>query len=157
MKIVAVLACMIVQIYCLDIGTGGVYDSPMSTDRYVKQYGYLFGGGRSGFLGLKAIQESQDRFHIYRSPSLPRNFQGIRRPKNTVELSPLKIDSPTKSKPVLFHRFMAVPWNNLMTTFWIIIIILCDIFLTIWPNSFISYYDLQRNIKSYINQNKLKI
>jgi len=117
MKVVAVLACMIVHIYALDIGTGGVYDSPMSTDRYVRQYGYLFGGGRSGFNGLKAIQESQDRFHIYRTPSLPRSFLGIRRPKSTVELTPLKIDSPTKSKPVLFHRFMAVPWNKLMTTF----------------------------------------
>ena len=35
---------------------GGVYDSPMATDYYVRQFGFMFGGGRSGVFGLKALQ-----------------------------------------------------------------------------------------------------
>jgi hypothetical protein len=35
---------------------GGVYDSPAATDFYVRQFGFMFGGGRSGVLGLKAMQ-----------------------------------------------------------------------------------------------------
>ena len=109
LSLISVCACIFSQISALDIGAGGVYDSPMSTDIYVRQYGYLFGGGRSGFLGLKAIQESQDKFHKYHAPSLPRNFAEINRPKNAVELSPLMVESAQKAKPVMFHRFMAVP------------------------------------------------
>eukprot|EP00088_Acartia_fossae_P033379 TRINITY_DN3416_c0_g2_i1.p1 TRINITY_DN3416_c0_g2~~TRINITY_DN3416_c0_g2_i1.p1 ORF type:complete len:110 (-),score=15.97 TRINITY_DN3416_c0_g2_i1:49-378(-) len=109
MKVLVVVACVLAHTCALDIGTGGVYDSPMSTDIYVRQYGYLFGGGRSGFLGLKAIQESQDRFHKFHAPSLPRSFKDINRPKNTVELSPLMVKSAQKAKPTMFHRFMAVP------------------------------------------------
>ena len=40
------------QIFCL----GGVYDSPFATDYFVRQYGFMFGGGRSGLMGLKAMQ-----------------------------------------------------------------------------------------------------
>ena len=36
--------------------SGGVYDSPAATDFYVRQFGFMFGGGRSGVLGLKAMQ-----------------------------------------------------------------------------------------------------
>merc|ERR1719500_1942071 len=31
-----------------DVGKGGVYDSPMAQDYYVKRFGFMFGGGRSG-------------------------------------------------------------------------------------------------------------
>merc|ERR1712099_134713 len=32
------------------------YDSPMAQDYYVKRFGFMFGGGRSGMYGLKALQ-----------------------------------------------------------------------------------------------------
>ena len=44
---------------------GGVYDSPMATDYYVRQYGFLFGGGRSGLLGVRAMQVIRYRYSIY--------------------------------------------------------------------------------------------
>merc|ERR1719193_2568577 len=40
----------------MDVGKGGVYDSPMAQDYYVKRFGFMFGGGRSGMYGLKALQ-----------------------------------------------------------------------------------------------------
>merc|ERR1711936_28189 len=40
----------------VDVGEGGVYDSPMAQDYYVKRFGFMFGGGRSGMYGLKALQ-----------------------------------------------------------------------------------------------------
>ena len=40
----------------MDYGRSGVYDSPMATDYYVKRFGFLFGGGRSGAAGLAALQ-----------------------------------------------------------------------------------------------------
>merc|ERR1712154_315008 len=33
----------------------GVWDSPMATDYYVRQFGWLFGGGRSGVEGVNAM------------------------------------------------------------------------------------------------------
>ncbi|XP_023344840.1 uncharacterized protein LOC111714061 [Eurytemora carolleeae] len=93
----------------MDIGAGGVYDSPFATDNYVRQFGFMFGGGRSGFLGLKALQESQNRFHTYYYPSLPRSFNEVRTEKKEVELSPLRVNSAVAEEPQMFHRFMAVP------------------------------------------------
>ena len=40
----------------MEIGKGGVYDSPMSQDYYVKRFGFMFGGGRSGMHGIEALQ-----------------------------------------------------------------------------------------------------
>ena len=31
----------------MEIGKGGVYDSPMAQDYYVKRFGFMFGGCRS--------------------------------------------------------------------------------------------------------------
>jgi len=42
----------------MDYGRSGVYDSPMANDYYVKRFGFLFGGGRSGAKGLTALQVS---------------------------------------------------------------------------------------------------
>ena len=42
----------------LDRGSAGVFDSPLATDQFVKQFGFLFGGGRSGLEGLQALQVS---------------------------------------------------------------------------------------------------
>ena len=40
----------------MDSGEAGVYDSPMALDLYAKRFGFMFGGGRSGIEGLKAMQ-----------------------------------------------------------------------------------------------------
>merc|ERR1711988_1157874 len=40
----------------MDVCKGGVYDSPMAQDYYIKRFGFMFGGGRSGMYGLKALQ-----------------------------------------------------------------------------------------------------
>jgi len=41
---------------CMEIGGGGVWDSPMATDYWVKRFGFMWGGGSSGMSGLKALQ-----------------------------------------------------------------------------------------------------
>ena len=43
---------------CMEIGGGGVWDSPMATDYWVKRFGFMWGGGSSGMSGLKALQVS---------------------------------------------------------------------------------------------------
>jgi len=40
----------------MEIGAGGVWDSPMATDYWVKRFGFMWGGGSSGMSGLKAMQ-----------------------------------------------------------------------------------------------------
>ena len=45
----------------LDSGRGGVFDSPRATDELVREFGFLFGGGRSGVKGLEAFQVSQNQ------------------------------------------------------------------------------------------------
>ena len=48
----------LMMVMSMEIGKGGVYDSPLATDRYVRQFGFLFGGGRSGVKGIEAFQVS---------------------------------------------------------------------------------------------------
>jgi len=110
MKVLIVLslaACACVS--AMDIGSGGVYDSPMATDYYVRQYGFLFGGGRSGLLGVRAMQESQDRFHQLRVPTLQRRLKEVSVNRKTVELEPLMVKTKAAAKPLMFHRYRAVP------------------------------------------------
>ena len=58
----SLLTTLVVLLSCLsytatlDLGNNGVFDSPLATDEYVRQFGFLFGGGRSGVLGLQALQ-----------------------------------------------------------------------------------------------------
>ena len=42
----------------MEIGAGGVWDSPMATDYWVKRFGFMWGGGNSGMSGLKALRVS---------------------------------------------------------------------------------------------------
>jgi len=110
MKVFVLLSCVAFSLTAaMDIGAGGVYDSPMATDYYVRQFGFMFGGGRSGVFGLKALQESQDRFHILRLPQAPKHIHDATGHKDMVELEPVKVAPKTPSTPFLFHRFMAVP------------------------------------------------
>merc|ERR1712066_1136626 len=53
---VVVVVVMVGLVSGMDVGKGGVYDSPMAQDYYVKRFGFRFGGGRSGMYGLKALQ-----------------------------------------------------------------------------------------------------
>merc|ERR1712190_92169 len=59
MKLLASVVVAVVMASCvsgMDVGKGGVYDSPMAQDYYVKRFGFLFGGGRSGMHGIEALQ-----------------------------------------------------------------------------------------------------
>merc|ERR1712241_1022911 len=59
MKLLASVVAVVVMVGLvsgMDVGKGGVYDSPMAQDYYVKRFGFMFGGGRSGMYGLKALQ-----------------------------------------------------------------------------------------------------
>ena len=57
--ILSVSFCLLVILdssVSMDYGRSGVYDSPMANDYYVKRFGFMFGGGRSGMHGLEALQ-----------------------------------------------------------------------------------------------------
>merc|ERR1712076_22784 len=47
----------------MEIGKGGVYDSPMAQDYYVKRFGFLFGGGRNGMHGIEEMRNSVDTYY----------------------------------------------------------------------------------------------
>merc|ERR1719234_22831 len=120
----------------MEIGKGGVYDSPMSQDYYVKRFGFMFGGGRSGMHGIEALQadglvsegngkvdtkapaeemrNSVDTYYKAVLPSTTRvkvqrrklRTQALQKEKVMVELAPKMMG---EAKPKMFHRFMAVP------------------------------------------------
>merc|ERR1719234_492182 len=118
----------------MEIGKGGVYDSPMSQDYYVKRFGFMFGGGRSGMHGIEALQadglvsevngkvevkapaeEMRNSVDTYYKAVLPKSTrvkarklrtQALQKEKVMVELAPKMMG---ESKPKMFHRFMAVP------------------------------------------------
>merc|ERR1712117_208292 len=115
----------------MDVGKGGVYDSPMAQDYYVKRFGLMFGGGRSGMYGLKALQadglvaqrqevkpavqmrNSVDTYYrnvlpTTKTPSSYNTYNRFRsqpllRAKPMVELAPKRMGS------TYFNTFMAVP------------------------------------------------
>merc|ERR1711879_720690 len=103
---------------------GGVWDSPMATDYWVKRFGFLWGGGSSGVSGLRAIQTMSSQTEtpefeksIYNpsgmygmkamDPSAPEyNYPGHTE-KSMVELSPMVVQMPGENKQMSFNRFMA--------------------------------------------------
>merc|ERR1712210_359574 len=56
MRSFAAVVLLVGLVGAMEIGKGGVYDSPMAQDYYVKRFGFLFGGGRSGMHGIEALQ-----------------------------------------------------------------------------------------------------
>merc|ERR1712059_132197 len=114
----------------MEVGSGGVYDSPMAQDYYVKRFGFLFGGGRSGMSGLKALQEhglveldtdsdlavemknSMDSYYKEVMPDTvtepPRKYRtlSLSREKVMVELPPKMMGDVN---PKMFYPFLAVP------------------------------------------------
>merc|ERR1712008_180232 len=81
----------------MDVGKSGVYDSPMAQDYYVKRFGFMFGGGRSGMYGLQ-MRNSVDTYYrnvlpTTRTPSSYNTYNRFRsqpllRAKPMVELAP---------------------------------------------------------------------
>eukprot|EP00092_Neocalanus_flemingeri_P102177 GFUD01130681.1.p1 GENE.GFUD01130681.1~~GFUD01130681.1.p1 ORF type:complete len:113 (+),score=41.77 GFUD01130681.1:143-481(+) len=96
----------------LELGKGGVYDSPLATDRFVRQFGFLFGGGRSGVKGIEALQDHNDPMphppHHSGPTSSHQDMSNIMG-KKMVELSPLVVENTKNRKPRMFRRFLAVP------------------------------------------------
>ena len=134
MRSFAAAALLLGLVGAMEIGKGGVYDSPMSQDYYVKRFGFMFGGGRSGMHGIEALQadglvaeggkvetkapaeEMRNSVDTYYKAVLPTNkvkaqsrklaTQALQKEKAMVELAPKMMG---ESKPKMFHRFMAVP------------------------------------------------
>ena len=135
MRSFAAVALMVGLVGAMEIGKGGVYDSPMAQDYYVKRFGFLFGGGRSGMHGIEALQadglvaegkgkvetkapaeEMRNSVDTYYKAVLPSKAkqthlrklatQALQKEKAMVELAPKMMG---ESKPKMFHRFMAVP------------------------------------------------
>merc|ERR1739838_531705 len=94
----------------LELGKGGVYDSPLATDRFVREFGFLFGGGRSGVKGIEALQDHNDPMPHSPPPSVhnTKNLFHVKE-KKIVELSPLMVENINTRKPRMFSRFLAVP------------------------------------------------
>merc|ERR1711992_467468 len=132
MKLLASVVVVVLTaglVFGMDVGKGGVYDSPMAQDYYVKRFGFMFGGGRSGMYGLKALQadglvaqrqevkpavQMRNSVDTYYRNVLPTaktssytfnrfRSQPLLRAKPMVELAPKRMGS------TYFNTFMAVP------------------------------------------------
>merc|ERR1712083_180109 len=97
----------------MELGRSGVYDSPMAQDYYVRRFGFMFGGGRSGMYGLQALQQVEDPMHLHEAarhhPTHHHSHHHHQaQEKAMVELSPVVMKSKDR-QPKQFPRFMAVP------------------------------------------------
>merc|ERR1712183_682781 len=97
----------------MELGRSGVYDSPMAQDYYVRRFGFMFGGGRSGMYGLQALQQVEDPMHAFHSRHHQvhhhHHHRQAKQEKAMVELSPIVMKKSTERQPKQFPRFMAVP------------------------------------------------
>merc|ERR1712109_398198 len=112
----------------MDVGKGGVYDSPMAQDYYVKRFGFMFGGGRSGMYGLKALQadglvaqkkevkpavQMRNRVDTYYRNGLPTSSSSYTfnrlRSKPLLRAKPMVKLAPKKMGSTYFNTLMAVP------------------------------------------------
>merc|ERR1711910_102368 len=64
-------------LHCLDYGGHGVWDSPMATDYWVKRFGFMWAGGRSGMKGMEALQKTADLTYSNEIPTSIYNPSGI--------------------------------------------------------------------------------
>merc|ERR1712223_123554 len=133
MKLLASVVVMVVMVGLvsgMDVGKGGVYDSPMAQDYYVKRFGFMFGGGRSGMYGLKALQadglvaqkkevkpavQMRNSVDTYYRNVLPPSsstssytFNRLRS-KPLLRAKPMVKLAPKKMGSTYFNTFMAVP------------------------------------------------
>ena len=113
----------------MDVGKGGVYDSPMAQDYYVKRFGFMFGGGRSGMYGLKALQadglvaqrqevkpavqmrNSVDTYYRNVLPTAKTTFYNFNRFRSQplLRARPMMKLAPKRMGSTYFNTFMAVP------------------------------------------------
>merc|ERR1712117_1005776 len=132
MKLLASVVVAVMMAGCvsgMDVGKGGVYDSPMAQDYYVKRFGFMFGGGRSGMYGLKALQadglvaqkkevkpavQMRNSVDTYYRNVLPTTssssytFNRLRS-KPLLRAKPMVKLAPKKMGSTYFNTFMAVP------------------------------------------------
>merc|ERR1711936_192535 len=131
MKLLTVMVLMTAGLVSgMDVGKGGVYDSPMAQDYYVKRFGFVFGGGRSGMYGLKALQadglvaqrkevkpavQMRNSVDTYYRNVLPTSYSSSSYTSNRLRSKPLlrakpmvKL-APKKMGSTYFNTFMAVP------------------------------------------------
>merc|ERR1712018_746856 len=120
---------------CLDYGRDGVWDSPMATDYWVKRFGFMWAGGRSGMKGMEALQKTADLTYSNEIPTSvynPSGMYGLKAMGSSVPeypqlVTPRPILSRRLALPVVkekkmvklaplrmdpthtFDRFMAVP------------------------------------------------
>merc|ERR1712045_31831 len=62
---------------CLTSGRDGVWDSPMATDYWVKRFGFMWAGGRSGMKGMEALQKTADLTYSNEIPTSVYNPSGM--------------------------------------------------------------------------------
>ena len=108
MRLVMAVILMVTGAVALNKGRAGVWDSPSATDHFVQRYGFLFGGGRSGVHGLRALQSlRQDRARPAILAARPLRSERLL----GQELEPLTL-TPSASQAgakLVFNRFRAVP------------------------------------------------
>ena len=107
---VMAVTMMVTGVSALNKGRAGVWDSPSATDHFVQRYGFLFGGGRSGVHGLRALQSlRQDRAPVAILAARPIRQERL---LGGQELEPLTLTPGTASQAgakLVFNRFRAVP------------------------------------------------
>merc|ERR1712038_1556272 len=116
MKLPAVCVCLLLVVqygYTLDLGRGGVYDSPAAQDYWVRRFGFMFGGGRSGMKGLRALQESMEKQGMMKPKKSPLRASSkavyLTKEKKMVEMEPMMVHNSldrSDRKGRMFYRFM---------------------------------------------------
>ena len=107
MRMVMAVILMVTGVSALNKGRAGVWDSPSATDHFVQRYGFLFGGGRSGVHGLRALQSlRQDRASPAILAARPLRSEGL---LGGQELEPLTLTPSKAGAKLVFNRFRAVP------------------------------------------------
>jgi len=108
--LMGVLVTQVLVVMAMELGKSGVYDSPLATDELVREFGFLFGGGRSGVKGIQALQDHNDPMPHSPPPLVNRvdNLLHVKE-KGVVELSPIMLKNSNTRKPKMFSRFLAVP------------------------------------------------
>merc|ERR1712038_881206 len=103
MKLLTVMVLLTAGLgFGMDVGKGGVYDSPMAQDYYVKRFGFMFGGGRSGMYGLKALQA--DGLGAQRQEGKPAGQM-----RNSVDTYYRNVLPTAKTSSYTFNRFRSQP------------------------------------------------
>jgi len=136
LRTVVLFVCL-TYVHSMDYGGTGVWDSPMATDYWVKRFGFMWAGGRSGMYGLKALQKTADLSYTNEVPTSvynPSGMYGLKamgkyvpdyptpttpKPRINLGFRRASLSSPEKKMVKLapltvaasnsFQRFMAVP------------------------------------------------